>query len=213
MALSSKEPGHGATKRLTGAERKRQIVDVILDLVSEFGVQGVTIAKIAAGAGVTQAALYMHFSSREEMLRAAVDKLYERVADVIASSDDPDIMVRLRDIGGFHSRLVSSGTSSFIHPLFEFLAASPETGLRETLGKKQRNIISSLAAMVEEGKAQGTVRADVDAQQVAWELHGVYWAEDVSHLMGLTEFVTAGRSSIMLDRLLASIAADRAVFV
>jgi AcrR family transcriptional regulator len=208
MAAPPKRPGCDATKRLTGAERKRQIVEVILGLVSEYGVQGVTLARIAAGAGVTQAALYMHFSSRDEMLRAAVDVLYERVADVIASSDDPDVMVRLRNIGGFHSGLVSSGTSSFIHPLFEFLAAPPETGLREMLGEKQRQIIEGFAAIVEEGRNQGTVRADVDSQQVAWELHGVYWAEDVSHLMGLTEFVTSGRSAIMLDRLLASIAAD-----
>jgi len=207
MAASPKRPGC-VTKRLTGVERKRQIVEVILGLVSRYGVQGVTIARIAADAGVTQAALYMHFSSRDEMLRAAVDVLYERVADVIASSDEPDVMVRLRSIGGFHSRLVSSGTDSFIHPLFEFLAAPPETGLRETLGEKQRQIIEGFATIVEEGKAQGTIRADADAQQVAWELHGVYWAEDVSHLMGMTEFVTSGRSGIMLDRLLASIAAD-----
>jgi AcrR family transcriptional regulator len=208
MAASAKRPGNASTKRLTGVERKRQIVEVILGLVSEYGVQGVTIARIAAGAGVTQAALYMHFTSRDEMLRAAVDVLYERVGDVIGSSDEPDVMVRLRNIGGFHSRLVSSGANNFIHPLFEFLAAPPETGLRETLGEKQRDIIEGLAAMVEEGKTQGSIRADVDAQQVAWELHGVYWAEDVSHLMGLTEFVTSGRSAAMLDRLLASIAAD-----
>jgi AcrR family transcriptional regulator len=163
MAAPPKRPGCDATKRLTGAERKRQIVEVILGLVSEYGVQGVTLARIAAGAGVTQAALYMHFSSRDEMLRAAVDVLYERVADVIASSDDPDVMVRLRNIGGFHSGLVSSGTSSFIHPLFEFLAAPPETGLREMLGEKQRQIIEGFAAIVEEGRNQGTVRADVDS--------------------------------------------------
>lgn len=198
-----------AAKRLTGSERRRQIVEVILDLVSRHGVQGVTIARIAAGAGVTQAALYAHFASREEMLRAAVEALYERVAEVITSSDEPDVMLRLRNIGGFHSGLVSSGTNAFIHPLFEFLAAPPETGLREALGAKQRQVIETFAAIVEEGKAQGSIKVDVDAQQVAWELHGVYWAEDVSHLMGLTEFVTSGRSAIMLERLLASIAADR----
>jgi len=208
MATSSKRLARGTTTRLPGAERKRQIVEVILELVSKHGVEGVTISRIAARAGVTQAALYMHFASREEMLRAAVDVLYERVAEVIASSNEPDVMLRLRSIGGFHSGLVSSGTSSFIHPLFEFLAAPPETGLREMLGAKQRQIIECLAAIVEEGKAQGSIRTDVDAQQVAWELHGVYWAEDVSHLMGLTEFVTSGRSTVMLERLLTSIAAN-----
>ena len=206
MTEVAQKAGRAATRRMTGAERKRQIVQIILDLVSKHGVQGVTISRIAQGAGVTQAALYMHFPSREQMLRAAVDVLYERVAAVVDSSDEPDAMMRLRKIGGFHSGLVLSGTSTFIHPLFEFLAAPLETGLRETIGKKQRRIIERFAAIVEEGKAQGSIRPDVDARQVAWELHGVYWAEDVSHLMGLNEFVTSGRSATMLDRLLASIA-------
>lgn len=194
------------TKRLTGPQRKRQIVEVILDLVAEHGVRGTTTARIAAAAGVSQAALYMHFATREEMLRAAIDLLYDRVSTVITSSAEPDIIERLRKIGRFHSGHIASESNGFLHPLFEFLAAPPDVGLRETLGAKQRLVINDLAAIIEEGKIQGTVRSDVDAEQVAWELHGVYWAEDVSHLMSLTDFVTSGRSAIMLERILSSIA-------
>ena len=203
----AEQPKRKVTKRLTGPQRKRQIVEVILSLVAEYGVRGTTTARIAAAADVSQAALYMHFATREEMLRAAVDVLYERVSTVITASTEPDILERLRTIGHFHSGQISSESNGFLQPLFEFLAASPESGLRETLGAKQRMVIENLAEIVEEGKAQGSIRPDVDAQQVAWELHGVYWAEDISHLMSLTEFVTSGRSTIMLERILSSISA------
>ena len=38
-----------------------------------------------------------------------------------------------------------------------------------------------------------------------WELVGVYWAQDVSYLMGLSEYVGADRAQRMLERLLESI--------
>lgn len=195
-----------ATRRLPGVERKRQIVEVTLALVSKYGVQGTTTARIAAAAGVSQAALYVHFKSRKLILQAAVDALYERISTVFTSSDEPNVMERLRGIGQFHSGLISSERSTFIHPLFEFLAAPPDTGLRERLGVRQQQVIEALARIVDEGKAQGTIKSDADSEQVAWELHGVYWAEDVSHLMGLTHFLTSGRSRIMLDLVLENIA-------
>jgi hypothetical protein len=105
--------------------------------------------------------------------------------------------------------LISSDQGTFVHPLFEFLAAAPEAGLREALGERQLAVIESLAAIVEQGKSQGSVRADVDSEQVAWELHGIYWAEDISYLMGLKQFITSGRSARMLDTILDRIAAKK----
>ena len=63
-------------------------------------------------------------------------------------------------------------------------------------------MIQAVAAIVEEGKAQGSIAMDVDSEQVAWQLHAVWWAEDISHLMGLDQFVTAGRSSTILNNVL-----------
>ncbi|HEY5527833.1 MAG TPA: TetR/AcrR family transcriptional regulator, partial [Thermoleophilia bacterium] len=53
--------------RMTGAERKRQIVMVTLDLVATHGVPGTTTARIASAAGVSEKTLYKHFASRKEM--------------------------------------------------------------------------------------------------------------------------------------------------
>ena len=58
-----------------------------------------------------------------------------------------------------------------------------------------------------EGKAQGVIRPDVDAEQTAWEFFGVYWAEDVAYMIGSEEFATSGRSTLMLERILRDISA------
>ena len=82
------------------------------------------------------------------------------------------------------------------------LAAPPESGLREAQGVRQLQMIQAVAAIVEEGKAQGSIDLEVDSEQVAWQLHAVWWAEDISHLMGLDQFVTAGRSSTILNSIM-----------
>lgn len=191
---------------MPAAERKQQIAEITLELVAAYGVQATTTSRIADAAGVSQAALYRHFENRKSILLAALDALYERLYGVIQSSTQEDIRERLRAIGDFHSGLISSDQGTFVHPLFEFLAAAPEAGLREALGERQIAVIESLAATVEQGKSQGSVRSDVNSEQVAWELHGVYWAEDISYLMGLKQFITSGRSARMLNAILDRIA-------
>jgi AcrR family transcriptional regulator len=201
-------------------------------LVARHGIQGATTSRIAAAVGVSEAALYRHFSSRSEILLATLDLVYERIYRVIeagaargdtaqadtaqadgggtdsggSNAAQPDALERLRRIARSHSRIITSETEGFVYPLFEFVAAPPEIGLRDALAERQQKAIEAIAAIVDEGKQQGIIKPDVDSMQVAWELVGLYWTQDVSYLMGLTEHLDAGRGERMLNRILSSIA-------
>jgi AcrR family transcriptional regulator len=196
---------------MTAAERRQQIVEVTMDLVAHHGVQATTTSRIAAAAGISEATLYRHFASRTEMLLAAMDLVYERVFKVIHSADQENALERLRAIGRYHSGIIADDVEGFVYPLFEFVAAPPDCGLREHLAQRQRAAIESLSAILDEGKQQGLVRPHVDTAQIAWELVGVYWAQDISYLMGLNEYVNVDRGRQMLERILVSIAVDPAV--
>ena len=189
--------------RLSSADTKRRLTAATLEVVAKEGVEGATTARIAEAAGLSPAALYKHFATRNDLLVASLDTLYDTIHDTLLdSSSEPNVVDRLRTIGRLHSDLIVSGRGSFIYPLFEFLAAPPESGLREAQGVRQLQMIQSVAQIVEEGKARGDIGPDVDSEQVAWELHAVWWAEDISHLMGLDQFVTAGRSSTIVNNIL-----------
>ena len=189
--------------RSSSADTKRRLTAAALDVVAQHGVEGATTTRIAQAAGLSQAALYKHFPTRNDLLLAALDSMYDTIHEVVLeSSSEPNVIERLRTIGRLHSDLIVSGRGSFIYPLFEFLAAPPESGLREAQGVRQLQMIQSVAAMVEEGKAQGSISLAVDSEQVGWALHAVWWAEDIAHLMGLDQFVTAGRSSTILNNVL-----------
>jgi AcrR family transcriptional regulator len=195
-----------AAQRLTGEQRRAQIVAVTLQLISDHGVQGTSTKRIAAAAGVSEATLYRHFASRNDIFLAALDAVYERVYELIDSSQGPDAVARLWAIGRGHLELHSSQHADFVFPLFEFIAAPPELGLRATLGRKQVRAVAAIAAIVAGGIADGSVLADVDPQRAAWELISVFWLRDVAYLMDLGHSVYEG-SSVLMDTILQSISA------
>lgn len=89
---------------------------------------------------------------------AALDVLFERIHDVHRASKQTNALERLREISMYHTRLVASAPDGFVFPLFEFLAASPEEGLREALAVRQKSLADELADVVREGQQQGTIR-------------------------------------------------------
>jgi AcrR family transcriptional regulator len=193
---------------LRAEERRKQIVEITLKLVSDHGVSGATLNRIAEGAGITTAALYGHFSNRKEILLLAMDEVFERVRELHRSAKNPNALERLREIGVAHTKMVSSA-GGFATALFEFIAAPPKEGLREALGAKELVLVEDLADIVREGQEQGTVRKDADPYYVAWALVSRAWTEDVSYIMGISDQWMGPRSDRMLREILEGIRAPR----
>jgi AcrR family transcriptional regulator len=78
MAKSSAAARVRATRRSADATRDR-IVAAAIDLFSERSFDGASTREIAARADVTQPLLNYHFRAKEELWRAAVDSLFERL--------------------------------------------------------------------------------------------------------------------------------------
>jgi AcrR family transcriptional regulator len=207
-AQSTRDAGTGQRGRRTGAERRQQIAEAALLLIARHGLQGTTVSRIADEVGLEAPSLYVHFSSRQEILLAAVDALFARVGLHLASSSDSNVLNRLRDLGMNHAEFLTAQFEGFVIPIFEFMTAPRDSGLGEAMGARQRQTIDVLAAWVEEGKGQGTLRADADSKLVAYQMMLLFWAEDVTQLMGIDEFIKDGFSRRILEQLLSDIAAE-----
>ena len=64
MEMSSK-PNHVPRTRMTGLQRRSQLIDVGRGLFAVRGLDGTTIEEIAACAGVSKPVIYEHFGSKE----------------------------------------------------------------------------------------------------------------------------------------------------
>ena len=58
---------------MAGEDRRRQIVDVAMRLFSERGFRGTTTKEIATAAGVSEAIIFRHFATKEELYTAIID--------------------------------------------------------------------------------------------------------------------------------------------
>lgn len=90
--------------RKTAAERRQSLIEAILDVFTEIGVDGVRTKLISERAGVAETILYRHFTSKDVMLETAV---YETV------------LARLAGLAGRVEALVGeAGTIAEVRTLF-----------------------------------------------------------------------------------------------
>ena len=86
------------------------------------------------------------------------------------------------------------------------MTAPRGSGLSEAVGERQLRTLDTLAAYVEEGKRQGVIRENVDSRVAAYEMMLLFWAEDVTQLMAIDEFVSEGISKKILELFLSDMA-------
>src|SRR6266571_3340231 len=67
--------GAGANaSRMAGEERRLQILRVAMSLFSQRGFRGTTTKEIALAAGVSEAMVFRHFATKEELYSAILDQ-------------------------------------------------------------------------------------------------------------------------------------------
>jgi AcrR family transcriptional regulator len=77
-------------KRLEPPSTRERILDVALDLFIENGFDKTSLREIAEQLGVTKAALYYHFASKEDILMALHLRLHEFGAEALSELGDQE---------------------------------------------------------------------------------------------------------------------------
>ena len=90
--------------RMTGDERRDQILHVAIKLFSQHGFRGTTTKKIAEEAGISEAMVFRHFSTKSELYHAILDykaceggstKPFAWVSEAIKNKDDFQVFYQI----------------------------------------------------------------------------------------------------------------------
>lgn len=179
--------------RMEGSARRAQIVQTTVRLIGANGIHGTTVSRIAAELGLSQMALYRHFANKADLLSSALQYLAERTAEWVGSSSHPWIPTRLREIGEAHLEMLSEDVEMWNSPMMQFMItrpAQPEVsavfldgsapGETPEYLRRSRSIVEG---HLEEGKAQGSIRPEVDVVAFGWQWLSWAAGEDLHYLI------------------------------
>ena len=140
------------------------------------------------------------------MLLAAADRVWQQRRDELEAFEVQaiDAMDHLRKICERHTEGIQK--TRVVRFITELAVAPASDGLRDHLRDQQLGEARRFAGIVEEGKAQGCIRPDVDSEEVAWRIMSVHWLEAMARLHSLEGEVLTGFSTRRFQSILDEIA-------
>jgi TetR/AcrR family transcriptional regulator len=103
---------------MSGDERRRQLIKVAIDLFAKKGFGGTTTKEIAAAAGVTEAVIFRHFATKQDLYQAILDSKCSREEGVDWLGEIQKLMDADDDEGLFRFLLTKIPESDREYPQF-----------------------------------------------------------------------------------------------
>jgi AcrR family transcriptional regulator len=160
--------------RKSARDRKDEIVQTALDLAFKVGPDRVTTGMIAAHIGLTQPAIYKHFPRKDDLWRSVTTTLSAQIANNISTArhraKTPVDHLRLLVMG--HLKLVHATPA-----LPEIMVARDPKGVRKLIRMEIRSVMTGffdeLTRAVKDAQRDGSLRQDLEAQDLATLIFGV----------------------------------------
>jgi len=163
--------------RKSSAERQQEIVQAVLSLIAEQGIQGVTMTRIADRVGITEAALYRHFRGKMEIVAATIDTTFDELYAILTvSADGGTTCEMLKNVLTAHLRFIEK------HPGMARILFSDEVhfnspSLRKKLSQRGEQVSGLIANLLYAGSAGGELQADLDVKSATVLYRGIIQAQ------------------------------------
>jgi len=162
-----------------GQQTKAAIVDAALGLATQIGLDGLSIGALAEVMQMSKSGVFAHFGSREELQISVIREYHTRFEDEVfyPALLAPRGLPRLRALFGNWMKRTSVELDSgciYISGAVEF---DDRPGpVRDALASSVSTWLAAMRRAVEMAVAEGHLRADTDAAQVAFEVHALILA-------------------------------------
>ena len=163
---------------------RERILDQGLALMSQAGLEGVTLGVLAEQVGMSKSGLFAHFRSKEEVqIRLLEHTAVVGAVHIIAPSmKEPEGLPRLkalvRNWFGWATRAGLPGGCPVAAGMFEL--DDVEGPVRDKISAMEAEWRGLLTKTVADASSLGHLRSDLDVAQFVWELCGIYLSHHVA---------------------------------
>ena len=159
--------------RLT--DRKREAI--VLAAIAEFrehGFSGTSMDRVAAAADVSKRTVYNHFPSKDELFEAILDHLWDRSHSLPDVAYDAARPLRAQLLAVLEQKMELLNDASFIDLSRVAIAEMMHTPERaQAMVARLSEKEEGLPRLVRAAQQDGALRAGVDPQYAAHQLHGM----------------------------------------
>jgi AcrR family transcriptional regulator len=146
-------------------DRKTAICDALLRIAAAEGIAALTVERLAREVGVTGAALFRHFATRDAMLDGAGHRLAGLLLGSLPPADlQPVDRLRLFVLARLRMITEHPGIPQLVTSE-QFAKALPPAGARALRGAIRQSV-EFLAAAASEAAGRGEVRRDVPSEDI-----------------------------------------------
>ena len=162
-----------------GQQTKMAIVDAALSLATQIGLEVLSIGALAEATKMSKSGVFAHFGSREELQISVIHQYFAQFEQAVfyAAMEQPRGLPRVKAMFANWMTLVAEEIQAgciFISGAVEF---DDRPGpVRDALATSVQTWLTAMNRSIVLAKACGHLRADVDEEQMAFEIHGLILA-------------------------------------
>jgi AcrR family transcriptional regulator len=159
-----------------GELTRAAIVEAALAIARRKGLEGLTIGDLATQARMSKSGVFAHFGSREELQRAVLTEYATRFVDAVLrpAVRRPRGLARLQAVLDNWLKLLTREIEQGCLMISGSIEYDDRPGpLRDAVVDIIRGWTAELLRAIDDAKATGELRAEVDSRQLAFEIYGL----------------------------------------
>jgi AcrR family transcriptional regulator len=159
-------------KRQSSFVRRGQIIEASRKLIMKYGSEHVTVRRIAAEIGISEGALYRHFTGKKEILLFLIRHIEENlIGDLRKRSLTENVLGALKDILKNHLSSIEQRRGMSFLVIAEIISLGDKE-LNKRVLEVLSKYISAIKKLLLEGIKTGEIRKDIDPEMVATSFFG-----------------------------------------
>lgn len=177
-------------RRRSSPVRQQEIAEAVIEIISYEGLRALSMPAVAKRVGIVPSALYRHYSGKEAMIEAAVQRLRLRIGAMIdeANTESSSALEVCRRLVEGYKALMPQPTA--IPQVLFGLPSESSQRMRSLVEGFVSETVGKFSAVLEQGQRSGELRKDFDPAVAATSLWGIFVSTALRWYLARGEFDT-----------------------
>ena len=176
--------------------RRREIIEAARVVITDHGMQALTIGSLARTVGVSEGAIYRHFKGKKQILAGLIEDIDHRLTHRIDLIDgDPDAgLSRLEQV--LKDNVAPSTVTGVSFMVIAEVLMNGDDELRRLMQMAIDRHLTMIEAQLSAGVLKQEVRKDIDLKAASLQFYGLIQAVNTLNHFGDEDFPIGDSASL-----------------